>query len=197
MDLFYQDEGMVNVINLDSDPSDLSKQEQTYDEVVKEFIIDEKKYLRDLHMITKVFRDRLAKHHIATPYELEVIFSNINDLIELTLTLIGSLEDNLEMTEEGKPPAVGTCFEELAEAEEFEVYEKYARDILDSKCQRTLEGLLGRSEVAATLTSSGQGIKEAFKFYLPKLLLGPVYHCFHYFKKTEVKQSKVHFIYKV
>ena len=67
------------------------------------------------------FRDRLAKHHIATPSELESIFSNINDLIELTLTLIGSLEDNLEMTEEGKVPAVGTCFEELAEAAEFEV----------------------------------------------------------------------------
>ena len=45
---------------------------------------------------------------------------------------------------------------------------------------------LGRSEVAATLTSSGQGMKEAFKFYLPKLLLGPIYHCFLYFKKTEV-----------
>ena len=51
-----QDEGMGNVINLDPDPSDMSKQEQSYDEVVKEFIIDEKKYLRDLHMITKVFR---------------------------------------------------------------------------------------------------------------------------------------------
>ena len=47
---------MGNVINLDPDPSDMSKQEQSYDEVVKEFIIDEKKYLRDLHMITKVFR---------------------------------------------------------------------------------------------------------------------------------------------
>ena len=43
------------------------------------------------------FRDRLAKHEIATTNELEAIFSNINDLIELTLTLIGSLEDNLEM----------------------------------------------------------------------------------------------------
>ena len=89
------------------------------------------------------FRDRLAKHEIATTNELEAIFSNINDLIELTLTLIGSLEDNLEMAEEGKAPAVGTCFEELAEAEDFDVYENYARDILDPRCQRTLEGLLG------------------------------------------------------
>jgi son of sevenless-like protein len=88
-------------------------------------------------------RDRLAKHEIATTNELEAIFSNINDLIELTLTLIGSLEDNLEMAEEGKAPAVGTCFEELAEAEDFDVYENYARDILDPRCQRTLEGLLG------------------------------------------------------
>ena len=85
----------------------------------------------------------MAKHEIATTNELEAIFSNINDLIELTLTLIGSLEDNLEMAEEGKAPAVGTCFEELAEAEDFDVYENYARDILDPRCQRTLEGLLG------------------------------------------------------
>ena len=93
------------------------------------------------------FRDRLAKHEIATTNELEAIFSNINDLIELTLTLIGSLEDNLEMAEEGKAPAVGTCFEELAEAEDFDVYENYARDILDPRCQRTLEGLLGKFNV--------------------------------------------------
>ena len=101
-----------------------------------------KKHLKRLSLFL-FFRDRLAKHEIATTNELEAIFSNINDLIELTLTLIGSLEDNLEMAEEGKAPAVGTCFEELAEAEDFDVYENYARDILDPRCQRTLEGLLG------------------------------------------------------
>lgn len=90
MDMFYQDEG--NVINLDPDLSDYNKQEQSYDEVVKELIIAEKRYLRDLFMITKVFRDLLAKNHIATPAELEAIFSNINDVTELTLTLIGSME---------------------------------------------------------------------------------------------------------
>ena len=49
------------------------------------------------------------------------------------------------MAEEGKAPSVGTCFEELAEAEDFEVYDTYARDILDPRCQRTLEGLLGKN----------------------------------------------------
>ena len=56
MDLFYQDEGMGSVVSLDPDPLDQNNLEKTYDEVVKEFIIEEKKYLRDLHLITKVFR---------------------------------------------------------------------------------------------------------------------------------------------
>ena len=141
------------------------------------------------HLTIIHFRDFLAKHHIATPTELEAIFSNINYIIELTLTLIGSLEDTLEMTEEGEAPAVGQCFEELAEAEEFEVYEKYARDILDPNCRRTLDTLISRHEVSATLTSSGQGMKEAFKYYLPKLLLVPIYHCLTYLKKIQVNIS--------
>ena len=143
MDLFNQDES--NVINLDpgkallkkaqiiqfrrsflknilhififfkfTDPSDY-KHEQGYDEVVKEFIIAEKRYLRDIYMITKVFRDLLIKYHLATPLELEKIFNNINDVTELTSTLINSMEEQLEMTEQGKVSTVGTCFEELAE----------------------------------------------------------------------------------
>ena len=118
------------------------------------------------------FRDRLAKHEIATTNELEAIFSNINDLIELTLTLIGSLEDNLEMAEEGKAPAVGTCFEELAEAEDFDVYENYARDILDPRCQRTLEGLLGNFCFVHTifhfwfLVTLGGEVTKIRKYYI-------------------------------
>lgn len=68
------------------------------------------------------------------------------------------------MTEEGNVPMVGTCFEELAEAEEFEVYDKYARDILDQKCRKTLEDLLSRPEVAATLKSSGNFRYSYFSF---------------------------------
>lgn len=46
------------------------------------------------------------------------------DIYEVTVTLLGSLEDIIEITEEKQTPTVGSCFEELAEAAEFDVYAK-------------------------------------------------------------------------
>lgn len=43
------------------------------------------------------------------------MFSNIMEIQELTVTFLGSLEDMLEICEEKQDPAVGSCFEELAE----------------------------------------------------------------------------------
>ena len=155
---------------------------QTYDEVVRDLIMSEKTYLKDLHMITKVFREQIQRLELTSTTELDSIFSNINDITELTITLIGSLEDTLEMSEDGQVTAIGSCFEELAEAEEFEVYEKFARDVLDAESRVRIDSLMAQPEVGDKLQSSGQGFREAVKFYLPKLLLGPVHHCFHYFK---------------
>ncbi len=54
-DLFYPDDGMNHVI--DPELEEDTKEDQSYDEVVKKFIMAERRYVeRDLYMITKVFR---------------------------------------------------------------------------------------------------------------------------------------------
>lgn len=59
-------------------------------------------------------------HHGFVPsrfsQDVEVIFSNILDIHELTVKLLGLIEDAVEMTADGSPhPLVGSCFEDLAE----------------------------------------------------------------------------------
>jgi son of sevenless len=182
MDMFQQD----SVLLYGEDESE-QKKSQTYDEVVKDLIMDEKQYLRDLNMIIKVFREILLRDSAGSRREIDAIFSNVIDVMELTMTFISSLEDTLEMTEEGNIPAIGPCFEELAEAEEFDVYDTYARDILSPTSRKTLEMLLPKQIVSDALHSCGKGFREAVKFCLPKLLLGPIYHCFQYFNYIEVR----------
>lgn len=74
--------------------------------------------------LEQVFREEIAKL-AQDRTELETLFSNIMDIYEVTVTLLGSLEDIMEITEEKQTPTVGSCFEELAEAAEFDVYIKY------------------------------------------------------------------------
>jgi len=183
MDMFYQEEVLYEER---SHGLFRNRPAQTYDEVVRDLIMCEKSYLRDLNMITKVFRLQILKAEFAAPDEVDAIFSNITDIVELTITLISSLEDTLEMAEEGQVTAVGPCFEELAEAEEFDVYEKFAFEVLSTQSSQYLVNIISRPEVADKLHSSGHGFKEAVKFYLPKLILGPVSHCFHYFKYIDL-----------
>ncbi|XP_063972352.1 protein son of sevenless isoform X1 [Diachasmimorpha longicaudata] len=184
MDMFYQDdatEGPQSTLG--------AVVSQTYEESVRDLIHDERHYLRDLHMIIKVFREEIAKL-AQDKVELEGLFSNIMDIYEVTVTLLGSLEDMVEITEEKQIPTVGSCFEELAEAAEFDVYMKYARDMHSPESREILTRLLSRPEANAALRAAGHGFKEAVKYYLPKLLWQPIWHCFLYFDYIKVLQKR-------
>ncbi|XP_076042569.1 son of sevenless homolog 2-like isoform X2 [Oratosquilla oratoria] len=161
----------------------------TYDELVKDLINEEKAYIRELHMITKVFRDKLQQIPSLQSNGgavLDTIFSNIVEIYDFSVNLLGSLEDTLEVTQENESPAIGSCFEELAEGAEFDVYGKYAQEVLRPECREQLVTVVARADVSHALTTAGHGFKEAVKYYLPKLLLFPVTHIFTYFKYIEL-----------
>ncbi|XP_055857401.1 protein son of sevenless isoform X2 [Episyrphus balteatus] len=177
MDMFYQSDMNNKIIPSPLPPA--PRASLTYEEVVKELIHDEKQYQRDLHMIIRVFREELIKV-VPDTREIEPIFSNILDIYEVTVTLLSSLEDVIEMSQEQSPPCVGSCFEELAEAEEFDVYTKYAQEVTSKTSRDALSTLLSKPDVAISLMSAGHGFREAVKYYLPKLLLVPIWHAFLY-----------------
>jgi son of sevenless len=182
MDMFYQGENgtsMMIVSPLPPTPRD----GLTYEEVVKELLHDEKQYLRDLHMIIRVFREELIKI-VDHERELDPIFFNITEIYELTVTLLGSLEDVIEMSQEQSTPCVGSCFEELAEAAEFDVYIHYANKVTSQQAKDALTNLLARPK-AQSLIASGHGFTEAVRYYLPKLLLTPIGHSYVYMEYVD------------
>uniref|UniRef100_A0A8C7HF74 Son of sevenless homolog 1 (Drosophila) n=1 Tax=Oncorhynchus kisutch TaxID=8019 RepID=A0A8C7HF74_ONCKI len=128
MDMFHQDEEDISGFPLmDEEPS--TSEEQTYYDLVKTFMAEVRQYLRDLNLIIKVFREPIASD--VKLFSHHNIFSRIVDIHEVTLKLLGLIEDTVEMTDEGSPhPLVGSCFEDLAEELAFDPYETYAQDIL-------------------------------------------------------------------
>ncbi|XP_067620371.1 protein son of sevenless [Eurosta solidaginis] len=184
MDMFSQNDMKSSTLANTLPTLPAQRASTTYEEVVKDLINDEKQYQRDLHMIIRVFREELAKI-VRDPKDLDPIFSNIMDIYEVTVTLLGSLEDVIEMAQEQSTPCVGSCFEELAEGEELHVYSKYANEVTSQRSKDALQTLLTKPD-AMSLMSAGHGFRDAVKYYLPKLLLVPVSHAFVYFDYINV-----------
>jgi len=81
MDMFHQEEDKIPIApppavvsQIEDEDSPVVRASVTYEEVVKDLIHDEKQYLRDLNMITKVFREEIAK---LVPPGSKVSFSSL------------------------------------------------------------------------------------------------------------------------
>ncbi|CAB1344761.1 unnamed protein product [Coregonus sp. 'balchen'] len=174
MDMFHQDEEDISGFPLmDEEPS--TSEEQTYYDLVKTFMAEVRQYLRDLNLIIKVFREPFASNAMLfSHHDVENIFSRIVDIHEVTLKLLGLIEDTVEMTDEGSPhPLVGSCFEDLAEELAFDPYETYAQDILRTGFHDHFLSQLSKPGAAFYLQSICEGFKEAVQYVLPRLLLTP------------------------
>ncbi|ELT95072.1 hypothetical protein CAPTEDRAFT_226962 [Capitella teleta] len=184
MDMFFQDSDEDTTTPaaaaIMDDHTSVRRDSLTYEDIVKDLILEETQYMRDLSLIIKVFRDPFARLFPKSK-DLEVIFGDILDVHELSANLLSSLEDTVEATEEQQVPWIGTCFEELIEGAEFDVYERYTENLLRPNSTDRLNTLLQRNDVIRTCQSQGRGFKESIKYVLPKLLLGPIYHFLHYF----------------
>nr|XP_056707620.1 son of sevenless homolog 2 [Euleptes europaea] len=188
MDMFDQDDiGLVSLC--EDEPS--SSGELNYYEIVRTEIADERQYLRELNLIIKVFRAAfLSNRKLFTPCDIDMIFSNITDIHELTVKLLGLIEDTVEMTDESSPhPLAGSCFEDLAEEQAFDPYETLSQDILSPQYHEHFNNLMAKPAVALHFQLIADGFKEAVQYVLPRLMLVPVYHCFHYFELLQQLQE--------
>lgn len=88
MDMFYQDEGPSTMASslLQGEPI-TPRTSLTYEEMVKDLIHEEKQYLRDLHMIIKVFREEIAKL-VTDPKVIIDKFSCISKVLTVNLCQI-------------------------------------------------------------------------------------------------------------
>lgn len=191
MDMFHQDEEDIGERPL-TDEELVTSGEQTYYDMVKAFMAELRQYIRELNLIIKVFREPFVSNSMLfSAHDVESIFSRIVDIHELSVKLLGLIEDSVEMTDEGSPhPLVGSCFEDLAEELAFDPYETYAQEMLRPGFHEHFLSQVSKPGAAFYLQSIGEGIKEAVHYVLPRLLLSPVYHCLHHFDLLKQLEEK-------
>jgi len=80
MDMFFQDDD--ETIEVDNQQIDLGNTSQSYYELVKDFVLEENQYLRELNMIIRVFREPFVRLYSRSKV------SNILMLLIILLTII-------------------------------------------------------------------------------------------------------------
>ncbi|KAL5463373.1 hypothetical protein EMCRGX_G032266 [Ephydatia muelleri] len=161
--------------------------DSSYTDYLRDLLEGEAQYIRFMSLILKLFKEPFQQKPALFPQTtIDTIFGNLTELHELAVQFQCSLEECIEMSaeadkDEERHPQAGFVFEDLAEQEEFSAYCTYASNYMLAVVK--LEEMFEDQEVVEYLKAQQPPLfKEAVQYILPKSLLEPIYHCFHYFE---------------
>lgn len=164
----------------------ISEMNCTYKQKLRDMVDSENSFIRGLKLIIKVFKAQLEKlPHIKK--EVQILFCNINELLELSTQLLTVLEDALESVGQNDDvPFVGSDILELAQAEEFHAYFNFAHMRLNqegtSTWKRAYLSIVTNEATMTSIRTAGQSFDLAVKHLLPNYLLNTIIQFFEYFK---------------
>lgn len=158
----------------------------TYKEKVRSMVDSENTFIRGLKLIIKVFKVQLEKLP-GKKNEIDIIFCNIEDLLELSNLLLAAFEDALELVgQEDETPFIGNEILDLAQAEEFDAYYVFACRRMSHREKPTwkeaFHRIISDPETMSTIATSGLHFDEAVKYLLPNYLLNTIIQFFNYFR---------------
>lgn len=166
----------------------------TYKQKVRNMVDSENSFIRSLQLMIKVFKAQLMELSERKPErtkDFKIIFCNIEELLELSTSLLTILEDALESVgQEDGIPYVGSEIFDLAQAEEFHAYFTFAYRRLSraEPWHQAYQNIIGDDQTMFALRTIDQSFQSlqsfdlAVKHLLPKYLLNTIIQFFEYFK---------------
>lgn len=155
----------------------------TYKEKVRYMVDSENLFIRGLKLIIKVFKAQLEKLP-QIRREIEIIFCNIEELLELSILLLGLFEDALDSAGRNGVPFVGEDILDLALTEEFQAYAKFAYLRLDPEQAwlKAYRSIITNESTMISIRTAGQSFDLAVKHLLPNYLKNTIFQFFEYYK---------------
>lgn len=161
----------------------------TYKQKVRFMVDSENTFIRELELIIKVFKAQLEKID-TIKREVQILFCNIEEILELSTLLLSVLEDALESVGQDEVPYVGSEILDIAQAEEFHAYYNFAHKRLSKHWYSAYLSIVAKiiSIVASDeatvdlINDVGPSFDRAVRHLLPIYLLNTIEQFFEYYK---------------
>ena len=106
------------------------------------------------------------------------IFGNIKEIYEFHNQFSSSLEESIDGSSSASS-TIGQIFLDNVLDHEFDIYETVASEY--PQMVAALRTTLSLPSVREYLSKDGPALLHAYEYQLPEMLLGPIFHIFHYF----------------